>query len=270
MQAFFFETPQYYMADSKLLLCLNASGKSFTKGFALAFGLRALIGVLSRAVVLARKKPVGLFSFSSVLGEKHVVFRVEAIRLGLFVGSFSGIYHALCLLFAYLQSKREKTEFNPQLNYKEKPKDDQRTRIETYFAGAIAGGVSVSFLSHDNRRTLALYSMARAFQSIFYSKEYQGVWKSMLPIIPLPFSLSLDVHKVLQKHLDAILFIISSAQIMYSYVMCPHTLPSSYWNFIVRTGPIPAKILEAARHVAGRDYPIPLEKLGLLLIFFSY
>lgn len=246
----------------KLILSLNASGNSFLKGFFIAFGLRALIGILARAVVLARKKPLGLLSFSTVLGEKHVVFRVEAIRLGMFVGSFSGIYHAISLLFAYLKAKRENTKFTPHLKYKEKPNDDQRSRIETYVAGAIASGVSVSFLSHENRRTLALYSMARAFQSIFYSKEYQGYWKSILPTISLPFSITLDVHKILQQHLDAILFIVSSAQIMYSYVMCPHTLPSSYWNFIVRTGPIPVKILEAARHVASGNYPIPLEKLG--------
>jgi len=198
-----------------------------------------------------------------MLGEKHVVFRVEAIRLGMFVGSFSGIYHLLCLYFSYVRSKRENTTFKPNKNYKHTQGVDRRSKIETYIAGVVAAGVSVSFLSHDNRRTLALYSMARAFQSLFYSAEQRGIWKSTLPIIPLPFGLSLDVHDILKKHLDSIVFAVSSAQIMFSYVMRPQTLPSSYWNFIVRTGPIPAKILAAARHAANGDYPIPLEKLGL-------
>ena len=37
-------------------------------------------------------------------------------------------------------------------------------------------------------------------------------------------------------HGDSLLFIVSSAQVMYAYVMRPDTLPPSYWNFIVRTG----------------------------------
>jgi len=39
----------------------------------------------------------------------------------------------------------------------------------------------------------------------------------------------------------------------YAYVMRPHTLPPSYWNFIVRTGPIHRTALAAVRrNVRGR------------------
>jgi hypothetical protein len=47
------------------------------------------------------------------------------------------------------------------------------------------------------------------------------------------------------KHGDALLFILSSAQIMYAYVMRPETLPPSYHRFIVKSGPIPDVALQA-------------------------
>ena len=250
--------------SSETALSTKATWNTFFKGFTIAFGIRALIGILGRVVTILRKKPLGLLSFSNILGEKHVVFRLEAIRLGMFVGGFAGIYRAITLFFYYLRCKREKIKFVPSLKYREEIRMDDRSRVECYVAGAVAAGVSVSFLSHESRRTLALYSMARAFQSLFYSAEDRGVWKSILPIIPIPgTSYSINVHSVLQKHLDAILFAVSSAQIMYSYVMRPETLPESYWKFIVKTGPIPAPVLEAARHVSHGIYPIPVERLGL-------
>lgn len=35
-------------------------------------------------------------------------------------------------------------------------------------------------------------------------------------------------------------------QVMYAYVMRPETLPKSYWNFIVHSGPIDAIVLEVS------------------------
>ena len=48
---------------------------------------------------------------------------------------------------------------------------------------------------------------------------------------------------------------------MYAYVMRPETLPRSYWNFIVRTGPIDAVVLEAVRH-ALRGKAVDVEKVN--------
>lgn len=48
---------------------------------------------------------------------------------------------------------------------------------------------------------------------------------------------------------------------MYAYVMCPETLPESYWNFIVRTGPIPKNVLSAVRHVCEHK-AVPVIDLG--------
>ena len=105
--------------------------------------------------------------------------------------------------------------------------------------------------------------MARSAQSAVYFAEERGVWRDLLPTFQVPGIGELDVHRVLVKHLDALVFAFSTAQIMYSYVINPHALPAAYWNFIVKTGPIPAPILTAVRHVTKGDYPIPLESLGL-------
>lgn len=48
-------------------------------------------------------------------------------------------------------------------------------------------------------------------------------------------------------HGDTLLFAISSAQIMYAYVLRPNTLPPSYYRFIRETGPIPEFQLQQVR-----------------------
>jgi len=48
-------------------------------------------------------------------------------------------------------------------------------------------------------------------------------------------------------HGDALLFGVTSAIVMYAYVMRPNTLPPSYYKFIVRAGPIEEIALEAVR-----------------------
>ena len=68
-------------------------------------------------------------------------------------------------------------------------------------------------------------------------------------------------HMMILTVAQALLFAVASAQVMYSYVMRPSTLPESYWMFIVRTGPIPKDILEAARHAAD-GMRIPVERLS--------
>ena len=58
---------------------------------------------------LARTSPEKLLSISYLLGEKHVVYRVEAVKLGLFIGSFSGSFTALSELFFQLLGDRPKS-----------------------------------------------------------------------------------------------------------------------------------------------------------------
>ncbi|ELR19728.1 carrier superfamily protein [Acanthamoeba castellanii str. Neff] len=61
-------------------------------------------------------------------------------------------------------------------------------------------------------------------------------------------------------HGDSLLFILTSAQIMYAYVMRPETLPPSYYKFIVRSGPIDECVLEGVRR-SNRNKPIDVQTL---------
>jgi hypothetical protein len=93
---------------------------------------------------------------------------------------------------------------------------------------------SASFLcvGVERRRTVALYVFARAVQSSYFASKARGwfhFWGSSW------------------EHGDSLLFILSTAQIMYAYVMSPNTLPYGYWKFIVNTGPIPMFILEQVK-----------------------
>jgi len=235
----------------QLAECVKSGSVEFYNGFLLAFGVRAAIGVLTRVLEVSRRRPSKLLSFTSLLGEKHVVFRVEAIRLGLFIGSFSGIYRTLSELFRIV---RERTN----------PKEEQgstRHQVQVFAAGCLAAGVAISFLTEDTRRNLTLYAIARVFQSLCYKLEELGYWKKMLTL--KIGSQTLDGHQWLKRYYDALVFIITSAQVMYCYVMRPEVLPESYWRFIVRMGPIPAPMLKAVRHAADRNYPIPMDKLKL-------
>jgi hypothetical protein len=61
-------------------------------------------------------------------------------------------------------------------------------------------------------------------------------------------------------HGDVLLFALSSAQVMYAYVMRPETLDKGFWNFIVRAGPIDRLTLGAVRANCGGS-PVDLGDL---------
>lgn len=50
-------------------------------------------------------------------------------------------------------------------------------------------------------------------------------------------------------HGDSLIFILASAQIMYGYALQPKSIPSSFYKFISKTGPIPEAVLELNRTV---------------------
>lgn len=61
-------------------------------------------------------------------------------------------------------------------------------------------------------------------------------------------------------HGDSLLFAVSSAQVMYAYVMRPDTLPPAYLKFITDTGPIPRAVLAAVKS-NNRGLPVDLDRL---------
>lgn len=60
--------------------------------FVLIYNVRFMLALVVRLVTLGRTSPRTLLDLGEILSEKHMHFREEAVRMGLFVGSFSGIY----------------------------------------------------------------------------------------------------------------------------------------------------------------------------------
>ncbi|BBM98838.1 hypothetical protein Mp_1g16630 [Marchantia polymorpha subsp. ruderalis] len=87
--------------------------------------------------------------------------------------------------------------------------------LNVFLAGGVAGLSILALDDSQRRRTFALYLLARVADQ----------W----------------------QHGDTLLFALACAQIMYAYVMRPETLPDSYNEFIVKTGPIARPVLKAVR-----------------------
>lgn len=186
------------------------SWDGFTRGFTLGYGVRAGLSLATKLFSVIRKGRFAALNWS-LLSETSLVYRVDAVRLGLFCGGYTAVYHAarhwLGKLARLDQSQRD------------------------ILAGALAG-LCVLFQSRDRRRTLALYTLARVAQCSYNSLKSQGKWHFWGSDWP---------------HGDWLLFGTSTAQIMWAYVMRPETLPTSYWNFIVNAGPIHKTVLKAVK-----------------------
>eukprot|EP00891_Asterochloris_glomerata_P002067 jgi/Astpho2/2067/e_gw1.00038.70.1_t len=194
------------------------------RAFVMAYFTREGLGLLTRILTLLRAgKLQDLASWKLLSGDRGLAAppacREDAVKLALFVGGFTGSYH---LLRGGLQQWM-----------------NQSHTQACFTAGCLAGklwgslsGITLLFQKRERRRTLALYTLARLAQCYYNSQKQQGRWHAW----------GSD-----WQYGDALLFAVSSAQIMYSYVMNPKTLPASYWNFIVRTGPIHEVVLEAVR-----------------------
>jgi hypothetical protein len=74
-------------------------------------------------------------------------------------------------------------------------------------------------LQTEDRRMVSLYAMARVAQCVYNILKARGLWHFW----------GSDWN-----HGDALLFALTSAQIMYAYVMRPTSLPASYYKFIQR------------------------------------
>ncbi|KAD4585864.1 hypothetical protein R6Q59_035709 [Mikania micrantha] len=193
--------------------CMANAIANFCQSFLLSYGVRVGIGILLRAFKLARRKSYSsLLDLKQLVSEKDLIVREEACRVGLLFGGFSGSYHALRCFLRKLR-KRE-TPFNVIL------------------AGSVA---SLSILALDDsnqRRTLALYLLARLAQCAYNSAKSKNkfhLWGSSW------------------RHGDTLLFALSCAQVLYAFVMRPESLPKSYHDFIQKTAPVGAPIYKAVR-----------------------
>ncbi|OQR90821.1 hypothetical protein ACHHYP_05225 [Achlya hypogyna] len=196
-----------------LFRLLAAAAQTGASNFILAYNVRAGIAVLVRIVLLLQKKQFKqVANLKVLLSEKHLSFRVEAVSMGLFIGWFTGGYQALKAIIKRLRDVDDEEV------------DDPTTTI---VAGTLAG-TAVVFVEPERRRSLALYALARALQCLYNSAKSRDVW---------------HFWGSQWAHGDSLLFGITSAQVMYTFIMRPSILPKEYSSFIHRTGPVAWKVL---------------------------
>ena len=250
--------------------CAQHAGASFWRSFVLAYMVRAGVAVFSRGVGLLRSdSPRDAARFEKLLGEKHVHYREEAVRLGVFLGAFSGGYH---LVRCQLCNRLGVTP--------------QRAAL----TAGTAAGLSAVFLKRPKRRAFAGYLAARLAQSALHSaraaREARRVEREDSQTRTIarlaestggvasegdaPSETLADGHakslrgaleSFVGAHGDVLMFALSSAQVMYAYVMRPETLDPGFWNFIVRAGPIDKETLGAVRAQCNGS-PVDLRHLA--------
>ncbi|KAI9176611.1 hypothetical protein LWI28_005039 [Acer negundo] len=219
--------PCHHASDESCVA--NAIG-NLCQSFLLSYGVRVGIGILLRAFKLARRQSYSsLLDLKQLVSEKDLIVREEACRIGLLFGGFTGSYHALRCLLRKIRKKE--------------------TPINAILSGSIAG-LSVLALDDSNRRrTLALYLLARLAQCTYNSAKSKNkfhLWGSHW------------------KHGDSLLFAIACAQVMYSFVMRPESLPKSYQDFIQKTGPVAAPVYKAVRDNC-RGLPVNVASISAYL-----
>ena len=74
--------------------CMEHAATSFWRSFVLAYMVRAGVAVFTRGLGLMRgKSPRDVLKLEKLIGENHTHYREDAVRLGLFLGAFTGGYH---------------------------------------------------------------------------------------------------------------------------------------------------------------------------------
>ncbi|KAJ9090018.1 hypothetical protein DSO57_1006720 [Entomophthora muscae] len=108
----------------------------------------------------------------------------------------------------------------------------KRTRLTDFLSGFIAG-IFILAERSDRRVSFSQQLSVRAAHSFFTSLSSKNIFT-----IP---------------HANSILFVLSTSQILYSYVIHHKTLPPSIYNFMVQQAQIPHFILEVNRRVISRQ-----------------
>ncbi|KAJ1291002.1 hypothetical protein BS78_02G285700 [Paspalum vaginatum] len=210
--------------------CAAHAAGNLCQSFLLSYGVRVGIGILLRAFKLVRRRSYGsLLDLKQLVSEKDLIVREEACRVGLLFGGFTGSYHALrCVLRRF---RKKETPYNAIL------------------AGSVAGLAILALDDSSRRRTLSLYLLARLAQCAYNSAKSKNkfhFWGSHW------------------RHGDALLFSLASAQVMYAFVMRPESLPKSYQEFILKTGPVAEPVYKAVRECC-RGGPVDLTALSAYL-----
>ncbi|KAI0265887.1 hypothetical protein BC834DRAFT_876787 [Gloeopeniophorella convolvens] len=116
-------------------------------------------------------------------------------------------------------------------------------RWHSVVAGAVAGGIAISLESFSRRKVIAQQLFVRGLQGSYNAYSERRGFK-----VP---------------HGDVLVFSLACAQIMYSFLMRPDTLPKSYAAWINSAGQIPKEVVSINRDmVRNHTYnPADLERI---------
>ena len=162
---------------------LKVAFQKFSWNALLVFNLRAAVALIFRILTIARSRPRDLLSLSKVVSEDALRFRIEAVRLGLFIGAFSGVYSFFRSFLGFLHHRmgtlRALSQASPvhagaassEKKVSLPPLDTSvgaLAPIWATFAAAGIAGSSFAILGKDGgNRSIALYTGARALECTF-------------------------------------------------------------------------------------------------------
>ncbi|KNE56968.1 hypothetical protein AMAG_17981 [Allomyces macrogynus ATCC 38327] len=162
--------------------------------------------------------------FRSIL--EVTVLNRDAGRFGLLFGLFTFLFHTTVRGIHAI----------PELS-------KQPRRVQGMIAGAVAG-LAVLVETKGNRLMFAQQLSMRALQAGYNSLKYHNLFH-------FPFG-------------DSLLFIASCAQILFSYIFYPDTLPKEFYAFMIKMAQIPPNVLGANRIVCRAEETGGIDLPGLL------
>ncbi|KAH9029497.1 hypothetical protein EDB85DRAFT_1966271 [Lactarius pseudohatsudake] len=236
----------------------------------LAFAIRSgvnLILLLARIGKVPRKTRISLV--------RHALFGQDSIRFGTMIGGFVAIYRILLNAFPLLFHANAPISLNPRnltkklfsssdsdsdssIDELSRPAAESHSPIDitpaarkrearlsfiaqahqtwlrrrsarwhSIVAGAVAGGIAISFENPSRRNGIAQQLFVRGLQGSYnaYSEK----------------------HGFRVPHGDVLVFALSCAQIMYSFLLRPDTLPRSYTTWINAAGQLPKEAVSINR-----------------------
>eukprot|EP01138_Halocafeteria_seosinensis_P012533 gb/GECG01012806.1/.p1 GENE.gb/GECG01012806.1/~~gb/GECG01012806.1/.p1 ORF type:complete len:602 (+),score=54.48 gb/GECG01012806.1/:1-1806(+) len=234
----------------------------FGRNFVLAYNVRAGIAIAGRLFTVLRKwfSTGGIsLTLEGLVSEAHVHVRVSAFRWALFIASFSSSYfavreillHALQRLGQYWTENGLGRKFCSILGSESEENAIQRVRVASSAAALCSSG-SLFWLDKESRRTISLYAMARALQTLYNVSKNRGFvwhWRPLRDAAHLEPEYNVQHGDWLGGHGDLLLFSLGSAQVMYAFIVHGGALPPSYEKFILKTGPIRTPVLNAVRNL---------------------
>lgn len=209
---------------------IRLSGRSFLHAYGARVSLMVLLHLFSSLSARNRVK-TSFFRKLSTFNRyfiKVLILDSDAWRFGAFAATFTFIWKTSFPLLQLINDpslEEDRLKFDKK-NLLEKIqkflKLENRSQTNAFIAGLLA---SAAFLiDKPERRLIFTEQLAvRSTQAVFYSLQ-----KNKQVRIP---------------NASALVFIFGTAQVLYAYIMHPKTLPSSFYQFMIKSALVPDVIL---------------------------